>query len=315
MCKTTPKYIAGFTLRCVVHDLKIDKAVITAAGEGSRMLPLTRGIRKEMLPLCAKSRADGLTLKPLVQMIVEELYDLGLRSFCFVLRRGEHMVKDYFTLRDSYINYLRRRGKLSEDLERLREILSDIQLEYVYQPVPKGFGDAVLRAKKFVGGDPFLLHAGDGVILNGGKVYGGMVEAFFRLGCSAVLLTRLVNNPTRYGVVSGRFEVVGGSRVFKVDSVVEKPAKPPSNMALVAVYVFGSEIMDALGNTSKGTTGEVELTDGIMRLIEKGGKVFALELEEVKYKWLSVGTPESYLKALEVTRLSVEGSLASANQF
>jgi len=294
--------------------LKVEKAIITAAGEGSRMLPLTRGIRKEMLPLCAKSRSDGLTLKPLVQIILEELYALGLRSFCFVVRRGEHMIRDYFTLRESYLRYLRRIGKLSEDLEALRQILSDVNLEYVYQPLPKGFGDAVRRAADFVGDDPFVLHAGDGLILNGHQVYAGLIDAFLRTQASGMLLTRLVNNPTRYGVVSGRFEVVNGSRVFYVDGVVEKPANPPSNMALVAVYVFDHTIMDSLQATTPGTTGEVELTDGIMHMIRSRRRVYALELDEVKYKWLSVGTPEGYLKALDITKLSVEGSLAYANR-
>lgn len=294
--------------------MKIEKAVITAAGEGSRMLPLTRGIRKEMLPLCAKSRSDGLTLKPLVQIILEELYALGLRSFCFVVRRGEHMIKDYFTLRETYLKYLKRMGKLSEDLEALRQILSDVNLEFVYQPLPKGFGDAVRRATDFVGDDPFVLHAGDGLILNGRQVYAGLVDAFLKTQASGMLLTRLVNNPTKYGVVSGRFEVVNGSRVFYVDGVVEKPTSPPSNMALVAVYVFDHTIMDALQATVAGPTREVELTDGIMHLIRRNGRVYALELDEVKYKWLSVGTPEGYLKALEITRLSVEGSLAYANR-
>jgi len=294
--------------------LKVEKAVITAAGEGSRMLPLTRGIRKEMLPLCAKSASDGLTLKPLVQIILEELYALGLRSFCFVVRRGEHMIKDYFTLRETYLKYLKRMGKLPEDLEVLRRILSDVHLEFVYQPLPKGFGDAVRRAAEFVGDDPFVLHAGDGLILNGRQVYAGLIEAFLKAQASGMLLTRLVNNPTRYGVVSGRFEVVNGSRVFRVDGVVEKPSNPPSNMALVAVYVFDHTIMDALRATTAGQTGEVELTDGIMHLITRSGRVYALELDEVKYKWLSVGTPEGYLKALDITRLSVEGSLAYANR-
>src|SRR5579875_512835 len=278
------------------------------------MLPLTRGIRKEMLPLCAKSRSDGLTLKPLVQIILEELYALGLRSFCFVVRRGEHMIRDYFTLRESYLRYLRRIGKLSEDLEALRQILSDVNLEYVYQPLPKGFGDAVRRAADFVGDDPFVLHAGDGLILNGHQVYAGLIDAFLRTQASGMLLTRLVNNPTRYGGVSGRVEVVNGSRVFYVDGVVEKPANPPSNMALVAVYVFDHTIMDSLQATTPGTTGEVELTDGIMHMIRSRRRVYALELDEVKYKWLSVGTPEGYLKALDITKLSVEGSLAYANR-
>lgn len=291
----------------------IKKAVITAAGEGSRMLPLTRGMRKEMLPLCARSAEDGLTLKPVVHMILEDLYDLGIREFCFVVRLGEHLVQDYFTLKPAYVEYLERSGKLSGDLDRLRHILSDSSVHYVRQTIPLGFGDAVLRAKEFVGDESFVLHAGDGYLLHGKEFLQRMLSLHASKKSSATLAVRRVENPSRYGVISGKFVSDGRIGAIKVDSLVEKPAEPKSNLAIVAVYVFRQEIMDALESTKKSHTGERELTDGVMNLVRAHKKVYALELDS-KTKWLSVGDPRGYLRALEETKISVEDSLAYANR-
>jgi UTP--glucose-1-phosphate uridylyltransferase len=297
-----------------VKCLEVEKAVITAAGEGSRMLPLTRGIRKEMLPLCAKSSSNGFTLKPIVQLIMEDLYEVGLRSFCFVIRRGEHMIRDYFELKTSYLEYLKKTKRYAEDLENLRRMISNVELEFVYQSVPKGFGDAVLKAKRFVGDDDFVLHAGDGYTLNGSTLLRKLVRVHKKLEASATLVTRVVDDPTKYGVVSGSQEVVKGEKVLVVNHLVEKPRSPPSKFALIAVYAFSPLIMGALENTAPGATGELELTDGITNVLRMGGKVYSIELDEPKSKWLSVGSPEGYLKSLETSRLSVEGSSICANR-
>ena len=125
----------------------METAVITAAGEGSRLLPLTRGMRKEMLPLCAKSADGGLTLKPLLHLILEQLYGAGIRKFCFVLRKGESMWKEYLTLNGEYVKTLIKKGRYSGDIDRLRTLITDSHIAFVYQETPRGFGDAVLRAR------------------------------------------------------------------------------------------------------------------------------------------------------------------------
>jgi len=292
----------------------IKRAVITAAGEGSRMLPLTRGMRKEMLPLCARSAENGLTLKPVVHMILEDLYDLGIREFCFVVRSGEHLVQDYFTIKPSYLEYLEKSGKLSGDLNRLRHILSDSTVHYVRQTVPRGFGDAVLKAKEFVGDESFVLHAGDGYLLHGKEFLQRMFSLHISKKSFATLAVRRVENPSRYGVISGKFVSDGRTGAIKVDTLVEKPSEPKSNLAIVAVYLLTHEIMKMLENTQTSHTGEKELTDGIMTLVRSHKKVYALELDS-KTKWLSVGDPRGYLRALEETKISVEDSLAYASRF
>ncbi|MEM3670619.1 MAG: sugar phosphate nucleotidyltransferase [Thermoprotei archaeon] len=282
--------------------MTVGKAIITAAGEGSRMLPLTRGIRKEMLPLCARSESDGLTLKPLVHLIMEQLYRAGVRSFCFVIRKGEHMVKDYFTLEESYVTYLKSVKRYSEDLEALKRMISDVQLEFVEQPVPQGFGEAVYRAKQFVDGDLFALYAGDGYLLRGDSVVRKAFAVHAGRKPSATLLARKVENPSKYGVISDTKPVSKRPQLYKVGSVVEKPVHPPSNLALTAFYVFSPELMDELGAALTERRVQLELTEGIMRLIEHGRDVYACLLNERRQKWLSVGSPESYLRALEITR-------------
>lgn len=284
--------------------MKLEKAVVTAAGQGSRMLPLTRGIRKEMLPLCSKTSADTFMLKPLVHLIFEQLYRVGIRSFCFVVRTDEHMIKDYFTLKESYIDYLKKMGRYTEELETLREMVSDSHIEFVNQVRPEGFGDAVLKSKRFVGDDDFLVHAGDGYLLHGDLVITRLMGVHLRHGSSATLVTRRVNDPSKYGVVSKYTRVGSRPEVYLVDGVVEKPKHPPTNMALTAVYAFKPDLMVHLAWPERPRGSQSELTDGIAGLIKSGRKVYAIGLREGKTKWLSVGSPEGYLRALEITRRS-----------
>jgi UTP--glucose-1-phosphate uridylyltransferase len=224
------------------------------------------------------------------------------------------MVKDYFTLEPSYIKYLIGASKYSVELEELRRILADVNIEYVQQTLPNGFGDAVLKARKFVSGDSFLLHAGDGYLLNGVPTLQRLLKVHTTFAPSATVLTRVVENPTAYGIVSGTHEMKGGERLLRVNSLVEKPENPPSNHGLTAVYTFGSALMDALSGTRPGRTGEIELTDGVMEMVRTGKTVYAIELDETTPKWLSVGSPENYLRSLEISRLSVESSPAHASK-
>jgi UTP--glucose-1-phosphate uridylyltransferase len=289
----------------------VKRAVITAAGEGSRMLPLTRGIRKEMLPLYCRNSKSGLSMKPTLHLILEQLYELGIRSFCFVVREGEHMVQDYFTLRPEYIESLKSAKKYSPEIEDLRNLLSDIELKYVYQRTPKGFGDAVLSAKSFVSDDEFLLHAGDGYLLRGKKLLLDLIQKHDSLDASATLIVRKVEDPSKYGVVTPGDSAPGG--VLEVKAVEEKPKRPTSNLALLPIYAFKPDIMDLLTGVNPGKTGEVELTDGIMQLIRTKGRVFALRLEDTDSQWLSVGNADRYFTSLQASKLQAEDSWSSAS--
>ena len=280
----------------------METAVITAAGEGSRLLPLTRGMRKEMLPLCAKSADGGLTLKPLLHLILEQLYGAGIRNFCFVLRKGENLWKQYLTLDESYVKTLVSKGKYSEDIRRLHSIVSDSQISFAYQGAPRGFGDAVLASKKFVKDNDFIVHAGDGYIVNGKFLIPDLIGMHSKLGAKAVLISRKVEDATRYGVVSGKADNSYGADLIRVENIVEKSSAPPSNDALIAVYSFNSAIFDSLKNTKPNErTGEIELSDGILNMLN-GGKVYSFTLDTKKYQWLSVGSINGYLKAFDLLR-------------
>ena len=152
---------------------KIRKAVITAAGSGSRLLPFSKETPKEMLPYCARARDGRLILKPILEVVYESLHDHGYRKFCFVVGRGKRSIEDYFLIDDSA------KYSTNSDLQDFYKKIRSSHIMYVQQSSPRGFGDAVLKAKLFAGKDSFLLHAGDDVILSPGNDHIQRLEAAF----------------------------------------------------------------------------------------------------------------------------------------
>jgi len=244
----------------------VTKAVITAAGKGSRMKYITSVLPKALLPLFKAE--DGKTvMMPVIDLIMESLKQAYVSKFCLVVGRHGKLLMDY----------LFERG-----------------VTFVFQPEPKGFGDAVLRAEDFANNDPFFVHADDGVLT------GGYIEAnslFEEIKPEAVLLIREVSNPKRYGIVTvqekGEYM---GHKYYKVVEAQEKPLEPKSNLGISAVYIFSPKIFNALKSVKVEEEKELELTYGIQKIIENGGEVYAIKLE--KEKWLNVGDPQSYYDAL-----------------
>ena len=151
--------------------MKVRKVIITAAGLGTRLLSVTKEMPKEMLPLFCMGFNGDLLLKPVLQLIFEQLYDVGFREFCFIVSRGKRNIEDYFTLDYSFVELLKRRGKevLAAELEEFYRKVESSAISWINQPEPKGFGDAVLRAEPFVDGEPFLVHAGDTYVISRGN--------------------------------------------------------------------------------------------------------------------------------------------------
>lgn len=265
------------------------KAVITAGGLGTRLLPTTKEIPKELLPLYSRGENGEILVKPVLQLIFEIMYKEGVREFCIVTGRGKRAVEDHFTPDWDFVEYLEKIGKGSQakELGRFFAMIEDSTIFWVKQPQPRGFGHAVYMAKAFVGDENFLLAAGDTVVYP---------EDFLRRllqgGSDAALLLAEVEDPRAYGVA-----VLNGDRVVKV---VEKPREPPSRMAILPFYVLPAEIMNVLEKAEAGIGGEVQLTDAIQKLIERGRDVRAIVLDD-RYEFADVGTPESYIKALEMT--------------
>jgi len=272
------------------------KAVIPVAGLGTRLLPTTKEMPKEMLPIFLAERSE-LVIKPVLHVIFEQLYRAGIRDFYFIVGRGKRAVEDYFTPDEGFIRLLEARGKYRE-VELLGDFYKKIEnsnIIFINQPSPRGFGDAVLRAHHSIK-EPFLVHAGDTYIVSEEESHLiKLMEVKRKLNAEVVLLIQRVEDPRKYGVVE--VEEIEDN-IYRVTRAIEKPKEPPTNLAIVPVYIFEPTIFRALREVEEGVGHELQLTDGIQKLIEWGEKVYAVELEEDELV-LDIGTPFTYWEALK----------------
>jgi UTP--glucose-1-phosphate uridylyltransferase len=270
--------------------MKLTKAVIAAAGLGTRMLPATKELPKEMLPIFSKGSA-GISLKPTLQLTFEQLYNNGLREFCFIVGRGKRSVEDHFTPDWRYVDDLKKKDKneAANDLENFYEMIETSTLLWLNQPRPKGFGHAVLLSKPFIGDDNFLVAAGDTYIKSKDDNHIRSLINSIKL-YSASLLLKKTEDPRMYGIA-----ILEGSLVKKV---VEKPSKWISDYAIMPFYTFKPTIFNALKNTPPGKAKEIQLTDAIQGLIDSGEKATAFLLDQNDVVF-DVGTPHSYWEALK----------------
>jgi UTP--glucose-1-phosphate uridylyltransferase len=208
-------------------------------------------------------------------------------------------IEDHFTPDRDFVEYLKGKKKveIAEELRAFYERISHSTITFVNQPRPIGFGNAVLKAKAFTGGEDFLVHAGDDLILSKDINYvRRLIRMFEELSADAAFLVERVEQPRKYGVVEG-VQVTDG--VYRVERIVEKPKIPRSGMVAVAVYVFKPTLYDEIERLEPGVGGEIQLTDAIQSLIDDGNMVYALELREGKR--IDLGTSETYWNALETT--------------
>lgn len=278
---------------------RVRKAVITAAGLGTRLLPLTKEVPKEMLPIFVKGFHGELLLKPLTQVIFEQLYSVGIREFFIIVGRGKRAIEDYFTPDQGFIELLRNKDKndYADEMERFYKMIYESVVVFLNQPEPKGFGDAVLKAKGLID-ETFLVHAGDTYIASKNLEHlVRLIDVHSRYSCSATLLVMEVEDPRPYGVVGGRSVE---EDVWMVERIEEKPDKPWSNIAILPVYVFESEIFNCLETIPPGKGGEFQLTDGIGCLVKKGRRVMAVKLPKHIHR-LDIGSPNTFWEALEVS--------------
>jgi UTP--glucose-1-phosphate uridylyltransferase len=278
----------------------IRKVVIPAAGLGTRLFPATKEQPKEMLPIFAKTIHGQLSVKPVVQLVFEQLHEAGLRQFCYVVGRGKRGIEDHFTPDPQCIENLAGLGKNGQasDLSSFYEKLGTSTLMWVNQPAPKGFGNAVMMAQPFVQNESCIVHAGDSAIISEKMDYiKKLIEGFERLKADAAFLVLEIDNPKQYGIVEGTKIEPG---IIKVKQVTEKPEKPKTNLAIMAMYAFRPLIFDALEKTEPGKNGEIQLTDAIQKLIDSGSNVIAIKLDS-SYQHLDIGSPERYWQALELS--------------
>ncbi|MFQ6012002.1 MAG: sugar phosphate nucleotidyltransferase, partial [Nitrososphaerales archaeon] len=277
--------------------LVIHKAVIAAAGMGTRLLSATKELPKEMLPIFSKN-GDDISIKPILQIIFEQLDDLGIHEFCFIVGRGKRAIEDHFTPDLPFLDTMSSKGRHSQarDLTHFYDRIIESQIVWVNQPKPMGFGDAVMKSHVFTGVDDFIVHAGDTTIISSGHKYlKNLVKAHEKLNSDCTILTQRVDDPRNYGVINGKNKEKG---ILKVSSVIEKPAKPKSNLAILPVYIFKPSIFEALQKTKPGVGNELQLTDGIQTLIEMGHDVYCQSLPDDDLH-LDIGNPSSYWNTLQ----------------
>jgi UTP--glucose-1-phosphate uridylyltransferase len=264
---------------------RIRKAVFPVAGLGTRFLPATRVTAKEMLPIIDK---------PLMQYATEEAIAAGITELIFVTGRTKRSIEDHFDSNPELERELEARSKLKE-LAQVRDVLPPgVTCIAVRQAVPLGLGHAVLCAKPVVGNEPFaVLLADDLISSNGDGCLSQMTKAYAREASSLVAVEEVPRDETdRYGIVSVSGEA---NRLAKVDAIVEKPspAEAPSNLGVVGRYILAPEIFAALEATKPGAGGEIQLTDAIAVLVEKGA-VRSYRFEGKRY---DCGSKLGYLEA------------------
>lgn len=263
--------------------MRVRKAVIPAAGLGTRFLPATKSQPKEMLPLVDK---------PAIQYVVEEAVRCGLDDILIVTSHSKRSIEDHFD-RSAELEAALAGADKAELLDQVRHISSLADIHYIRQKELKGLGHAIHVAAKHVGREPFVVLLGDDISGEGSDLLAGMIEAFERYGRSVVAVTEVAPDEiSRYGCV--RPESVDDELVRIVD-IVEKPAPAdaPSNLAVIGRYVFTPEIFDALEGTRPGGSGEIQLTDAIAKLAQFQ-TVYAYRNTGPRY---DIGDKLAYLKS------------------
>ncbi|NIK79542.1 UTP--glucose-1-phosphate uridylyltransferase [Paenibacillus castaneae] len=250
---------------------KVTKAIIPAAGLGTRFLPATKAMPKEMLPILDK---------PTIQYIVEEAIESGVEDIIVVTGKGKRAIEDHFDIAFELEHTLEAKGKF-EILEKVRKS-SNVNLHYIRQKEPKGLGHAVWCARNFIGNEPFAVLLGDDIVEADVPCTKQLIEQYERTGRSVIGVQMVgVDQTHRYGIVDPGERV---DNLYEVNRFVEKPpqGQAPSNLAIMGRYVLTPDIFDYLGQHELGAGGEIQLTDAIQKLNMDQG-VYAFDFQGIRY--------------------------------
>ena len=261
---------------------KVRKAVIPAAGLGTRFLPATKGLPKEMLPIIDK---------PTLLYQVEEAVNAGCDEVILIISKAKEDIKKFFVREESYEEYLRSKGQ-NEFADEIKRIATLCKITYVYQNEMKGLGHAILCTKEAIGDEPFLVILGDDLVINknGPTASEQLIEAYNKTGKSILGVQKVSLEATKkYGIVDPISE---DGRLIKMKGMVEKPASnPPSLYAALGRYVITSDIFDLLETTKPGKGGEIQLTDALKRL----DSIYAYDFIGTRY---DIGDKFGYVTAI-----------------
>jgi UTP--glucose-1-phosphate uridylyltransferase len=262
----------------------IRKAVIPAAGLGTRFLPATKSMPKEMLPIIDK---------PIIQFVVEEAIASGIEDIIIITGRGKRAIEDYFDTSPELETHLLNNKKY-DLLREVKDISSLVDIHYIRQKEPKGLGDAVLMAEKHVRDEPFAVLLGDDIIKADIPCMSQLTNLFEKYNKSIIAVEEVSQEKiSDYGIIKGR-EIE--KSVYFVEDIVEKPSleEAPSNIGTVGRYVLTPEIFDCIKKTSPGKGNEIQLTDAIRFLIEEE-EVYGYAFTGKRY---DAGDKVGYVKAI-----------------
>ena len=273
------------------------KVVITAAGKGTRLLPFTKEMPKEMMPIFSRSFTNNRVVLPLLQYIYEQLYSMNFRDYCFVVGREKRSIEDHFTPHETYLKELT--GDYKKFITNFYKKLEKSHLVWINQNKPLGFGDAVKRAERYVGKEDFIVHAGDVTILSKSKhpITRLIETARKNPDAKVILLCKKIKDFKKYGVPTVKKI---SNDLFEVKEVIEKPNRPKSEFGILPLYYFRSDIFSSLKKIKVGKGKEFQLTDAIQNLIKEKQKVLAITLNKNEEE-IDVGTVESYKISQEIT--------------
>ena len=263
--------------------MRVKKAIIPAAGLGTRFLPATKAQPKEMLPIVDK---------PTIQFIIEEAIASGIEEILIITGRNKKCIEDHFDKSIELEMELEKSGK-SQLLELVRDISDMVDIHYIRQKEPRGLGHAIYCAKTFVGNEPFAVMLGDDVVDSEVPCLKQLIDCYSEYNTSILGVQKVPEDQVdKYGIVNGRFIE---DRVYKVNDLVEKPSpeEAPSNIAILGRYIITPEIFTHIENTPPGKGGEIQLTDALKSLITQE-VMYAYEFEGKRY---DVGDKLGFLQA------------------
>lgn len=265
--------------------MDVCKAIIPAAGLGTRFLPYTKAVPKEMLPLLNK---------PAIQYIIQEALDSGIENFTFVTNKGKEAIANHFD-EDYTLELLLKQKGLSTALQSVERITRSAQFSYVRQQEPRGLGHAVWMARHLIDKEYFGVMLPDDIMISKPPALSQLIKIARQEKGSVVAVqevpAHLVGN---YGVIGIKKQIT--PNLFQVSNLVEKPLQheAPSNLAIIGRYVLSHKIFSALEEIETDHNGELQLTDGICQMMHNNEKVFAYKVQGVRY---DIGTPIGWIKA------------------
>jgi len=268
-------------VRCI--RLKVRKAIIPAAGLGTRFLPATKAQPKEMLPIVDK---------PTIQYIVEEAIASGIEDIMIVTGRGKRAIEDHFDKSYELEDILNRKGE-SKLLCLVQDISNLVNIHYIRQKEPKGLGHAIYCAKSFIGDEPFAVMLGDDIVDSEIPCLRQLIEVFDRYKTTVIGVQHVPEEDiSRYGIVGCK---PVDDRLYYINDLVEKPekGKAPSNIAILGRYIITPGIFKHLENAEPGKGGEIQLTDALKKLVEEEA-MYAYDFIGKRY---DVGTKQGFLQA------------------